>query len=138
MGLKGQVLKESNACQWVQIVHTAQEQLGMHKSHTNAISEAGRKHQIEVDLCKLADLAVAVGPKLAEAYSSCLRSREDKDMFVLTRGLFKEFVSLKQCRNESSEFKVLLCGRCDSKIFELKGYDIGAKAFADQELNREP
>lgn len=138
LGRQGQVLKGSKSCQWVQIVHTAQEQLGIHKSHTNAISEAGRKHQIEVDLCKLADLVVPVGPKLAEEYSSCLRSREDKDIFVFTPGLFKEFVSLKQRPNESSEFKVLLCGRGDSKIFELKGYDIGVKAFADQELNREP
>ena len=138
LGRQGQVLKEFKSCLWVQIVHTAQEQLGIHKSHTNAISDAGQKHQIEVDLCKLADLVVPVGPKLEEAYSSYLRSSEDKDIFGLTPGLFKEFVTLKQRPNESSEFKVLLCGRWDSNIFELKGYDVGAKAFADQELNREP
>jgi len=138
LGRQGQVLRESKSCQWVQMVHTAQEQLGIHKRDTYAISEAGRKHQIEVNLCKLADLVVPVGPKLAEAYSSCLRSEEAKDMFVLTPGLFKEFVNLKHQRNESSEFKVLLCGRGDTNIFELKGYDIGAKAFADQELKDKP
>jgi len=138
LGRQGQVLRKSKSCQWVQMVHTAQEQLGIHKRHTTAISEAGRKHQIEVDLCKLADLVVPVGPKLEEAYSSCLRCEEGKDIFVLTPGIFEEFVHLKQHRNESSEFKVLLCGRGDSNIFEQKGYDIGVKAFADQELNEKP
>ena len=138
LGRQGQVLKDSKSCKWVQMVHTAQEQLGMYKRHPNAVSKAGRKHQIEVNLCKLADLVVTVGPKLEEAYSSCLRSEEDKDIFVLTPGLFKEFADLKQHPNESSEFKVLLCGRGDSKIFELKGYDIGVKAFVDEELNGKP
>jgi len=95
LGRQGQVLRETKSCQWVQLVHTAQEQLGIHKRHTNAISEAGRKHQIEVNLCKLADLVVPVGPKLAEAYSSCLRSEEGKDIFVVTPGLFKEFEKLR-------------------------------------------
>lgn len=69
---------------------------------------------MRVDLCKLADLVVPVGPKLAEAYSSCLRS---KATFVLTPGLFKEFADLKQDPNDSSEFKVLLCGRGESEVF---------------------
>lgn len=138
LGRQGQVLRESKSCKWVQIVHTAQEQLGIYKSHTNAISKAGAKHEIEVSLCKRADLVVPVGPKLAEAYSSCLRSEEDKNIFVLTPGLFKEFENLNQCPNERSEFKVLLCGRSDSNIFELKGYDIAVKAFANKELKEKP
>ena len=33
---------------------------------------------------------------------------------------------------------MLLCGRGESEDFELKGYDIGAKAFADEELKGKP
>ena len=33
---------------------------------------------------------------------------------------------------------MLLCGRGDAEDFELKGYDIAAKAFAEQELKDEP
>ena len=132
LGRQGQILK---CRKWVQVVHTAPEQLGMFKKSSNAVSKAGSKHETEVDLCKLADLVVPVGPKLAEAYSSCLRY---KDTFVLTPGLFKEFADLKQDPNNSSEFKVLLCGRGESEDFELKGYDIGAEAFADEELKGKP
>jgi len=135
LGHQGQVFK---CRKWVQVVHTAPEQLGMFKNSSSAVSKAGSKHEIEVDLCKLADLVVPVGPKLAEAYSSCLRTKKAQDTFVLTPGLFEEFADLKQDPNDSSEFKVLLCGRGDSEDFELKGYDIGAEAFAEEELKEKP
>ena len=137
LGRQGQVLKDPRLynCKWVQVVHTAPEQLAMFKSHPGAVSKGGRKHQTEINLCKLADLVVPIGPKLAEAYSSCLRC---KDIFTLTPGLFREFADLKRNANESSEFKVLLCGRGDAEDFKLKGYDIAAGAFADQELKGEP
>ena len=140
LGRQGQVLKRPpfDNRKWVQVVHTAPEQLGMFKSSSNAVSEAGSNHETEVDLCKLADLVVPVGPKLAEAYYSYLRSKEAQDTFVLTPGLFEEFADLKQDPNDSSEFKVLLCGRVQSEDFELKGYDIGAEAFADEELKGKP
>jgi len=140
LGRQAQVLRghPSDNLKWVQVLHTAPEELGMFKNQSNAVSKAGLKHEIEVELCKRADLVVPVGPKLAEAYSSCLRSKEDEDMFVITPGLFKEFEDLKQDRNDSSDFKVLLCGRGDSEDFELKGYDIGAEAFADEELKGKP
>ena len=140
LGRQGQVLKDPRlcSCKWVQVVHTAPEQLGMFKSHSGAITKGGRKHQSEVGLCKLADLVVPIGPKLAEAYSSYLRFKEDQDPFPLTPGLFREFDDLKHDPNESSEFKVLLCGRGDAEDFKLKGYDIAAKAFAEKELKGEP
>ena len=140
LGRQAQILKglPSANRKWVQVVHTAPEELGPFKKLPKAVSKAGSKHEIEVDLCKRADLVVPVGPKLAEAYSSYLRSKGDQDTFVITPGLFKEFEDLKQDRNDSSEFKVLLCGRGDSEDFELKGYDIGAEAFADEELKGKP
>ena len=140
LGRQGQLLKDPRLynCKWVQVVHTVPEELAMFKSHPDAISKAGRKHEIEVDLCKEADLVVPVGPKLADVYLSYLRSKEDLHIFELTPGLFREFANLKQDPKESSKFKVLLCGRGDAEDFELKGYDIAAKAFADEELNGEP
>ena len=140
LGHQGQILKDHplNKCKWVQVVHTDPEQLSMFKMHYGSISKGGEKLQTEVGLCKLADLVVPIGPKLAEAYSSYLRSEKEQDIFPLIPGLFQEFEGLKQDLNESSEFKVLLCGRGDAEDFELKGYDIAAKAFAEQELKDEP
>ena len=140
LGRQGQVLRDPRSCncKWVQVVHTAPEQLAMFKRHSGAVSKGGRKHETEVDLCKLADLVVPIGPKLADAYSSYLRCKENQDIFTLTPGLFREFTDLKRNATESSEFKVLLCGRGDAEDFKLKGYDIAAEAFADQELKGEP
>ena len=140
LGRQGQVLRDHPLYhrKWVQVVHTAPEQLAMFKSHSGAISKGGKKHQTEIHLCKLADLVVPIGPKLGEAYSSCLRCKKDQVLFTLTPGLFKEFTDLKRNANESSEFKVLLCGRGDAEDFKLKGYDIAAGAFADQELKGQP
>ena len=140
LGRQGQFLRDRRLCncKLVQVVHTAPEQLGMFKSHSDAISRGEGKHETEVDLCKLADFVVPIGPKLSEVYSSCLRrSKKDQDTFELTPGLFQEFEELRQDPNECSEFKVLLCGRGDAEDFELKGYDIAAKAFVDQELKGE-
>ena len=129
-------------CKWVQMVHTAPEDLSRYKCYTDPISKGERKHESEVELCKLADLVVPVGPRLKEAYSSYLqRCKTDEDVLSITPGLFqREFGDLvaKQDPNEDGEFKVLLFGRGDDEDFELKGYNIAAQAFTDQRLKNKP
>ena len=125
-------------CKWVQVVHTAPEDLSRYKCYSDPISKGETKHESEVELCKLADLVVPVGPRLKEAYISYLqRYKTDQDVLSITPGLFqREFGDLvaKQDPNEDGEFKVLLFGRGDDEDFELKGYNIAAKAFTDQQL----
>ena len=129
-------------CKWVQVVHTAPEDLSKYKCYSDPISKGETKHESEVELCKLADLVVPVGPKLKEAYTSYLqRCKTDQDVLSITPGLFqREFGDLvaKQDPNEDGEFKVLLFGRGDDEDFELKGYNIAAKAFTDQRLKNKP
>ena len=127
-------------CKWVQVVHTAPEDLSRYKCYTDPISKGETKHQSEVDLCKLADLVVPIGPRLKEAYSSYLqRCKTNEEVFPLTPGLFqREFGELKQSPNEHAEFKVLIFGRGDDEDFELKGYNIAAEAFTDQRLKDKP
>ena len=60
-------------CKWVQVVHTAPEDLSRYKCYRDPISKGETKHESEVELCKLADLVVPVGPRLNEAYSSYLQ-----------------------------------------------------------------
>ena len=128
-------------CKWVQVVHTAPEDLGRFKSYTEPISKGQRKHQDEVELCKLADLVVPVGPRLKNFYSSYLRRHKtDQDVFTVTPGLFdREFEDLveKQKPNDDGEFKVLLFGRGDDEDFELKGYNIAAQAFSDPRMKED-
>ena len=105
-------------CKWVQVVHTAPEDLSKYKCYTDPISKGETKHESEVELCKLADLVVPVGPRLNELYSSYLqRCKTDQDLLCITPGLFqREFGDLvaKQDPKEDGEFKVLLFGRGDA------------------------
>ncbi|XP_044175085.1 D-inositol 3-phosphate glycosyltransferase-like [Acropora millepora] len=125
-------------CKWVHTVHTAPEDLGKYKDYKNPSSRGEQKHWDEVGLCKCADLVVAVGPKLMKDYFSYLQGcKKGEDIFGLTPGLFdrefEDIVQMAKTENESY-FKVLLCGRGDNEDFELKGYDIAVKAFADPRL----
>ena len=130
-------------CKWVQVVHTAPEDLSRYKCYSDPISKGETKHESEVELCKLADLVVPVGPRLKEAYTSYLQrcKTADRDVLTITPGLFqREFGDLvaKQEPNEDGEFKVLLFGRGDDEDFELKGYNIAAQAFTDEWLKNKP
>ena len=119
-------------CKWIQVVHTAPEELGMYKGYEERISKGAEKHQVEVELCKLADQVVAVGGKLADAFSGYLRSCEKhQEVFNLTPGIFSEFADVKQASQEIGSFSVLVFGRGDSEDFQLKGYDIAAQAIAE-------
>ena len=144
LGRQGQVIRDKSNrfpnCKWVQVVHTAPEDLSKYKSYSDPVSIGERKHENEVDLCKLADLVVPIGPRLEEAYSSYLqRCARDEDIFTVIPGLFdREFGNLEQSPNENAEFKVLLCGRGDEEDFELKGYNIAVKSFTDHRLKRKP
>ena len=137
LGRQVQGIKRHHHCKWIQVVHTAPEELGMYKSYADAISRGEKKHQAEVKLCEKADQVVAVGPKLAEAFSGYLRAcGKDQDVLNLTPGIFSEFSDVKQATEERKTFSVLVFGRGDNEDFQLKGYDIAARAIA--ELKDEP
>ena len=132
LGKQAQFIREWHQCKWIQVVHTAPEELGMHKNYPMAISKGEDKSTTEVELCKLADAVVAVGPKLTKAYSSYLRSPEEhQDIIQLTPSTFREFSDVKQAAVDMDNFKVLTFGRGDPEDFSLKGYDISAKAIVE-------
>ena len=119
-------------CKWIQVVHTDPEELGMFKNDADSIAKGEKKHQAEVKLCKLADEVVAIGPKVAAAFSRYLRPCEkDQDVLNLTPGIFSEFADVTQAAEERGRFHVLVFGRGDSEDFYLKGYDIAAHAVAE-------
>ena len=137
LGRQVQIIKHHHHCKWIQVVHTAPEELGMYRSYTDAISRGEKRHQAEVKLCEKADQVVAVGPKLAEAFSGYLRScGKDQDVLNLTPGVFSEFADVKQATEERKTFTVLAFG--DSEDFQLKGYDIAANAIAELKDDPQP
>ena len=131
LGSQAQIIRKNGTCKWIQFVHTDPEELGMFKDYPDAVSKGEEKHKDEVKLCEMADVVVAVGPKLAEACRSYLRyCGKDQDVFQLTPGVFSEFSKVVQSDTEGSIFRVLSFGRGDVEDFHLKGFDIAAKAVA--------
>ena len=139
LGKQVQLIKRHHDCKWIQVVHTDPEELGMFKTDTEAISKGEENHELEVKLCELSDQVVAVGPKLAEAFSGYLRPfQKDQNVLNLTPGIFSEFADVKQASEERRTFSVLLLGNGDSKDLQLKGYDIAARAVAELKDMSEP
>ena len=87
LGRQIQIIKRNSNyshCKWIQVVHTAPEEIGMYKN----ISEGQQKQQTEIELCEMADQVVTIGPKLTDAYKNQLRKQ---DVFNLTPSIFAEF-----------------------------------------------
>ena len=130
LGRQAQIIRKSHCCKWMQVVHTEPEELAMHKNYANAIAKGEGKNRAEVELCQIADLVVAVGPKLKEAFASKLCSSH-RDVFQLIPGFFVEFSETQHAKQDRANFKVLTFGRGDFEDFSLKGYDIAAKAIVE-------
>ena len=131
LGRQAQVIRESRKCKWVQVVHTNPEELGMFKSYPNPISKGEEKHNVEVELCEMANFVVGVGPKLSEAFRSYLRGcKKDQTVLEFTPGVCDEFLSVEQVAEERKLRSILVFGRGDAEDFELKGFDIAARAVA--------
>ena len=116
-------------CKWIQVVHSAPEEDGMYKN----ISEGQKMQETEIQLCKMADQVITIGPKLAEVYKRYLRrAKQEKKVFDLTPGIFSEFLEVEQATEERRTFCILVIGSGDScEDFNVKGYDIAAKAIAE-------
>ena len=131
LGRQAQIIKKLKECKWIQVVQTEPEELGMFKTYSSPISKGKEKYKTEVELCKMADLVVGVGPKLTEALRSYLRRWQNNESVVdLTPGVFEEFVGVIQDIKERKQRIVLVFNRGDAEDFELKGFDIAGKAVA--------
>ena len=116
-------------CKWIQVVHSAPEEDGMHKD----ISEGQKMRETEIEYCKMADQVITIGPKLAEACKRylCPFKHEGK-VFDLTPSIFSEFLAVEQATEERQMFHILVIGSGDScEDFIVKGYDVAAKAIAE-------
>ena len=129
LGRQIQLIKRNpnySHCKWIQVVHTAPEEIGMYKS----ISEGQQMQQTEIELCEMADQVVTIGPKLTDAYKRQLRKQ---DVFNLTPSILTEFSDVQQASEERRTFCVLLTESGNREDFDVKGYDIAMKAIAKLE-----
>ena len=130
LGKQAKHIREYFECKWIQVVHTDPEELGSYKSYAGANATGEKKFKKEVELCKIADLVVGIGPKLAEVYRAKLR-RYKKEVFTLTPSFFRESSEDEQAQDEGKTFRVLVFGRGDTEDISLKGFDLAAEAVAE-------
>ncbi|PFX17067.1 Protein NLRC3 [Stylophora pistillata] len=71
LGRQVPVIRKHHQCKWIQVVHTAPEELGIYKS----ISQGEQLQKIEVSLCNMADQVISIRPKLTNAYKRYLCRR---------------------------------------------------------------
>ena len=131
LGRQAKVIRDLHRCKWVQMVHTAPQQLSMYKNYPRPISKGEEKNLSEVSLCEEADLVVTIGPKLREFVSVSLRFCEEQTVFPMIPGIFSEFHCVRSPPVDAEKFYVLAFGRCDPEDFYLKGFDIAAEALAE-------
>ena len=127
LGRQIQIIKKNpnyRHCKWIQVVHTAPEEIGMYKS----ISEGQKMQQTEIELCEMADQVVTIGPKLTDTYENQLGKGK---VFNLMPSILTEFSDVQLASNERRTFCVLVTESGDSEDFDVKGYDIAVKAIAN-------
>ena len=128
VGKQAQLIVDAKKCKWVLVVHTISKEL---EKYLKVVASSSKyqesEHELQVTLCEKADLVLAVGPQVAEAYKDALRPRGNQDKVItLMPSIPKEFLGEDQ-HVRGSHFQVLLSA--SAKYFEIKGCDIAAKAF---------
>ena len=116
-------------CKWIQVVHSAPEEDGMYQN----IPRDEIMQKTNIQLCKMADQVITIGPKLGEAYKRYLCPfKQEENVFDLTPSIFSEFLGIGQATEERRSFCILIIGSGDSyEDFNVKGYDIANKVIAE-------
>lgn len=83
-----------------------------------------------VGLSQMADVAVALGPKMHDELSASL-SYHRKDVFKFTPGILSEFSDVTHATNERTNFRILMLGGGDPDNFEQEGLHTAAEAVAE-------
>ncbi|XP_078347655.1 uncharacterized protein LOC144632796 isoform X3 [Oculina patagonica] len=133
-GTPAYFIVQTAKCKWVHFVHVFCEDLGKYKvtqsASVDTIEENEKKHKSEIELCKAADLVVAVGSRLQEKYS---RSLLNVKVEIITPGIIEKFSNessqLVKDRSVVKKFNVFMFGRANFEDLTLKGYDIIANAI---------
>ena len=125
LGRQAQLIKDSKKCKWVHVVHTNEEELAKHGE--KEIHE--KQHQVQLQLCRLADMIIAIGSKLGDAYRNYLAST-GKHVWDFFPGIADDLINVRRPGFASGQlFTIMVSATYYEKYFEAKGLDIPAKAI---------
>ena len=131
LGRQAQIIRGSHFCKWIQIVNTFPEELGTFIRNPDSMSLGELRHRQEVEFFATADLVLAMGFKLADEYRSYLRLFGNAEhVFELSPGIFNDFPDISQMSHDQRIIRILAFGYGDAGDFNLRGFNIAAKAVA--------
>ncbi|XP_015771060.1 PREDICTED: uncharacterized protein LOC107349429 [Acropora digitifera] len=122
LGKEAQFIRENKNCRWVYVVHTISEELAKFGKEDIGAQD------MRIKLCESADMIIAIGPKLAEAYRSYL-AFSGKYVFDLTPGVSHDLIDVRPVVEYGLIFRIMVSATYYEKYFEAKGLDIAAKAI---------
>mgnify|MGYP000002374926 CR=1 FL=1 len=126
LGKQAQVIKKNKKCKWVHVVHTISEELAKFGNKEIHNSE----QDVQLELCECADLIIAIGPKVAEAYRSFLAfNGMYVKVFNFTPGIAHDLIDVRRVVECGEIFRIMVSATYYEKYFEIKGLDIAAQAI---------
>ena len=134
LGKQAQEIKEKKNCKWVHVVHTISEELANYMQKVSSTDAANPEwlsdHELQLALCEEADIIIAIGPKVADAYKRALRHcGKHKDVITMTPGIIHDLAGVHTVCEGGEKFHVMISATYPSKYFKVKGCDIAAKAI---------
>lgn len=134
LGKQAQVVKESKHCKWLHVLHTVSEELEKYMDKETAgpsSSVTDSEHKVQLALCQEADIVVAIGPKVADAFKCALcHCGKHMDVIDLTPCVIQELIDVCPHHEAGEVFRILISGTYPAKYFKVKGCDIAAKAIS--------
>ena len=131
---QAQDIKETKNCKWVHVVHTIGTELANYMQKVSSTDVANpdwlSDHELQVALCEEADIGIAIGPKVADAFKVALRHcGKHKDVITMTPGIIHDLAGVHTVYEGGEKFHVMISATYPSKYFKVKGCDIAAKAI---------
>ena len=115
LGRQAQVIQEAKKCKWAHVVHTISEELAKYREKEIHDTE----HDVQLQLCECADIIIAIGPKVAEAYRNYLAFSR-KDVFNLTPGIAHDLIDVRRVVEFGEIFRIVVSATYYEKYFEIK------------------
>ena len=137
LGKQAQEIKEKKNCKWVRVFHTISAELANYMQKVSSTDAANpdwlywlSDHELQLALCEEADIIIAIGPKVADAYKGALRHcGKHKEVITMTPGIIHDLADAHTVCEGGEKFHVMISATYPSKYFKVKGCDIAAKAI---------
>ena len=125
LGNQAQVIKEKRQkCKWVHVVHTISQELANYEDEEIHEDE----EELQLRLCKRADMIIAIGPKIAAHYRKHLPYHYKK-VIDFTPGIYDDLLNVRSEVDYDEPFLIMVSATYNKKYFEVKGLDIAAQAI---------